>query len=136
MLLKQASSEQDIKAEINITPLVDIMLVLLIIFIITVPLIRPSQVQLKLPRTGTMAGPAEQDRSVEVALNAQGQLFVDGMPIQDQELTTRLQAAHAKEDDKIKLMIDKSLPYERVSEVMMLLQKSGHHRIAFMLDRP
>jgi biopolymer transport protein ExbD len=134
MLSPQKHLNQEIKAEINITPLVDIMLVLLIIFIITAPLIHPSQLNINLPRTGSVSSPPTPPEKLEVALDAKGHLFFNGQEVPDAELTSRLTREAKSHDDRISLVIDQTLSYQRVAEVMVLLQQSGMNKLSFVLN--
>lgn len=118
-------------AEINVTPLVDVMLVLLVIFMITLPL-TASRLTVQLPETE--AQPAVQEpAAVELAIDAQGQLFWDGMAVSDAELEIRLQAA-ARQRPKpdLHLRADKTTPYQRLAEVMSAAQRNGLNQIGFI----
>ena len=134
MLSKSNRSSFDTKAEINITPLVDIMLVLLIIFIITAPLIRPTQLNINLPSTGSVASQPNTAEKLEVGLDAQGHVFFNGQSLSDADLSDRLNRVEKAQDTKVSLVIDQTLAYQRVAEIMVLLQQSGLNRISFVLN--
>jgi biopolymer transport protein ExbD len=134
MLSKSNRSSFDTKAEINITPLVDIMLVLLIIFIITAPLIRPTQLNINLPSTGSVASQPNTAEKLEVGLDAQGHVFFNGQSLSDADLSDRLSRVEKAQDTKVSLVIDQTLAYQRVAEIMVLLQRSGLNRISFVLN--
>jgi biopolymer transport protein TolR len=120
-------------SDINMTPLVDVMLVLVVIFIITAPLMA-SSVRLDLPRTEA-AKPSDAPLSVTVVLDKAGQAFMDDKPASMEQLAQRLaQAAKANPDTEIQLRADAGVPYGRVVEVMGAAQKAGLNRIGFVAD--
>ena len=120
-------------SDINMTPLVDVMLVLVVILIITAPLLA-SSVRLDLPKTAA-ARPSDAPASVAVILDKAGQAFMDEKPVTQQELAERLaQAAKARPDTEIQLRADAGVPYGRVVEVMGAAQKAGLNRIGFIAD--
>jgi len=118
-------------SDINVTPMVDVMLVLLVIFILTAPLLT-SAIRLDLPQgEGTQSGQAPQ--SVTLVVNAQGALFFNDQPVTADALRTRLQeAARRNPDTEVQLRADQSIAYGRVVEVMGLAQQAGLSRIGFV----
>jgi biopolymer transport protein TolR len=120
-------------SDINMTPLVDVMLVLVVIFIITAPLLA-SSIRLDLPRTEG-AKPNDAPRFVSVVLDKSGQAFLDDKPATAAQLAERLAAAaKANPDTEIQLRADQAVPYGRVVEVMGAAQKAGLNRIGFVAD--
>jgi biopolymer transport protein TolR len=120
-------------SDINMTPLVDVMLVLVVIFIITAPLLA-SSIRLDLPRTAA-AKPGDAPLFVTVVLDKGGQAFLDDKPATAEQLAQRLaQAAKANPDTEIQLRADAGVPYGRVVEVMGAAQKAGLNRIGFVAD--
>lgn len=120
-------------SDINMTPLVDVMLVLVVIFIITAPLLA-SSVRLDLPKTEA-ARPSDAPAFVTVVLDKSGQAFVDNKPATAEQLARRLaQAAKANPDTEIQLRADAGVPYGRVVEIMGAAQKAGLNRIGFVAD--
>ena len=120
-------------SEINVTPLVDVMLVLVVILIITAPLLA-SSVRLDLPKSEA-ARPTDAPTFVTVVLDKQGQAFLDDKPATQAQLAQRLvQAAKANPDTEIQLRADSGVPYGRVVEVMGAAQKAGLNRIGFVAD--
>jgi biopolymer transport protein TolR len=120
-------------SDINVTPLVDVMLVLVVIFIITAPLLA-SSVRLDLPRTEG-ATPNEVPQSVSVSLDRSGQLFLDDKPLTLERLAGELAAAARRNPDtEVQLRADQSVPYGRVVEVMGAAQKAGLNRIGFVAE--
>jgi biopolymer transport protein TolR len=120
-------------SEINVTPLVDVMLVLVVIFIITAPLLA-SSIRMDLPKAeGTQAG--EAPRFVTIALNKDGQAFFNDKPVTAPQLAEQL-AASAKQnpDTEVQLRADQGVPYGRVVEVMGAAHKAGLNRIGFVAE--
>jgi len=118
-------------SDINVTPMVDVMLVLLVIFILTAPLLT-SAIRLDLPQgEGAQSGQAPQ--SVTLAINAQGALFFNDQPVALTDLRTRLQdTARRNPDTEVQLRADQTIAYGRVVEVMGLAQQAGLSRIGFV----
>jgi len=122
-------------SEINMTPLVDVMLVLVVIFIITAPLLA-SSIRLDLPRTDA-AKPNDAPRFVTVVLDKSGGTFLNEKPVDAAQLAERLaQAARDNPETEIQLRADQAVPYGRVVEVMGAAQKAGLSRIGFVADPP
>ena len=120
-------------SDINMTPLVDVMLVLVVILIITAPLLA-SSVRLDLPKTEA-AKPSDAAYSVTVVLDKSGKAFVDDKPATNEQLAQRLtQAAKINPETEIQLRADAAVPYGRVVEVMGAAQKAGLNRIGFVAD--
>jgi biopolymer transport protein TolR len=120
-------------SEINVTPLVDVMLVLVVIFIITAPLLA-SSIRLDLPRAeGTQPGDAP--RFVTLVLDRAGQVFLNDQPVAAAQLAERL-AATAKQNPETELQLraDQGVPYGRVVEVMGVAHKAGLTRIGFVAE--
>jgi biopolymer transport protein TolR len=120
-------------SEINMTPLVDVMLVLVVIFIITAPLLA-SSIRLDLPRTDA-AKPNDAPKFITVVLDKAGQAFVDDKPMGAPQLAERLvEAARQNPDMEVQLRADQTVPYGRVVEVMGAAQKAGLNRIGFVAE--
>jgi biopolymer transport protein ExbD len=124
-------------SEINMTPLIDVMLVLLVIFMISAPLMAGS-LKLNLPqadatRTAATPGPAP----LALAIDAAGQLYLAEAPIALVALRERAQqAARADPRTEVLLRADQSVPYGRVAELIALLQAAGLSRIGFVTALP
>ena len=121
-------------AEINVTPLVDVMLVLLIIFMITAPLL-VAGVPVDLPES--RAGALDQNaKPVQIALDGQGGIFIDDNAVPESALPQRLAAIAAEpappEGRRIYLRADRSLDYGRVMRVMGELNRAGLNRVALI----
>jgi biopolymer transport protein TolR len=120
-------------SEINVTPLVDVMLVLVVILIITAPLLA-SSIRLDLPRTEA-AKPSDSPKFVTVTLDKAGATFLDDRPVTPAELAERLaQAAQRDPEMEVQLRADQAVPYGRVIEVMGAAQKAGLNRVGFVAD--
>ena len=118
-------------SEINVTPLVDVMLVLLVIFMLAAPLLT-SAVRLDLPSADAPALPAT-PASLTLALDAQGAVFLNDRPLTLEQLRQRLQeVARLNPETELQLRADQALAYGRVVEVMALAQKAGLSRIGFV----
>ena len=120
-------------SDINMTPLIDVMLVLLVIFIITAPLMS-SSLRLDLPKAGgATAGSAP--AFVTVAVNPAGQLFWGDEAVSDADLQARVrQAAQRSPATEVQLRADKQVPYGRIAELIGLVQDGGLSRIGFVTE--
>jgi len=123
-------------SEINMTPLIDVMLVLLVIFMLTAPLMT-SKLKLDLPKADAPPAPQTDQPVLAVALTGDGAIHLD-----DQASTLEAVAAQAAElakrrrDIEVQLRADKGVPYGRVAELIGVLQKAGLNRIAFVTEAP
>ena len=122
-------------SEINVTPMVDVMLVLLVIFILTAPLLA-SAIKLDLPKTDA-AKASETPRFLTLVVDKTGQIFLNDKPITIVELkTTLMQTALKNADTEVQLRADEAVAYGKVVEVMGAAQKAGLNRIGFVADAP
>jgi len=120
-------------SEINVTPLVDVMLVLVVIFIITAPLMA-SSIRLDLPRTDA-ATASDAPRFITLVVDKSGQAFLNDKAMNLAELAQALlPIAQRNPDTEVQLRADASVPYGRVVEVMGLAQKAGLNRIGFIAE--
>ena len=123
----------DVMNEINMTPMVDIMLVLLIIFIITVPVMKHS-VNVDLPRASNEAQNIKAE-TIRLTVDAQGAYFINESPLPDADLTPQLQAAAAREPQpELHIRGDKNVRYERVAQAMAAAQQAGLRKIGFITE--
>ncbi len=126
-------SDDDFNPEINTTPLVDVMLVLLIIFIITIPVINHS-VNLELPRASAQPSNAKPE-TINLAIDANGKLFWNNKPLADDALGAQITAAAQKEPrPAVHLRAARTTPYERVAQVMAAAQNGGLTKIGFITE--
>ena len=120
-------------SDINITPLVDVMLVLVVIFILTAPLLA-SSIRLELPRTeGAAPGAAQQ--AVTVVVDKVGQAFINDEPLAQAALAQRFSAIAAEQPDtEVQLRADAAVPYGRVVAIMGAAHQAGLTRIGFVAE--
>lgn len=123
--------EHEPMAEMNVTPLVDVMLVLLVIFIVTAPLIVPRAIQINLPKAGGSALAPEPSTQV-LLVQADGKLQYKNQPVSDVELAAQLQADKTNAQMQLQLHADESVPYGRIAQVMALVQASGVSKLSFV----
>lgn len=123
----------DVMNEINMTPLVDVMLVLLIIFIITVPVMKHS-VDIDLPRASST--PQETPpQAVRLSVDAQGRYFWNEQAVDDAGMLARLAAAAAgNPQPELHLRGDKDARYERVAQALAAAQRAGMRKIGFVTE--
>ncbi|MDT8345809.1 MAG: protein TolR [Thermohalobaculum sp.] len=122
-------------SEINVTPFVDVMLVLLIIFMVAAPLLTVG-VPLDLPKTQAQSLPSENEPPLTVNLDAEGRVYIQKEEVPPEELVVRLAAIQAERtSDKIYLRADRSLDYGRVMQVMGALSAGGFARVALVTDQ-
>ena len=121
-------------AEINVTPLVDVMLVLLIVFMVAAPLMT-SGVNVDLPKTS--AAPLNQDSEpLTVTVNGAGKIFLQESEAPLPELVTKLQAiAQNKPDRRIYVRGDKTIPYGTIMEVMATITQGGFTKVALLAEQ-
>jgi len=120
-------------SDINMTPLIDVMLVLVVIFIITAPLLA-SSIRLDLPKTGA-AQPGNAPASVTVAMDAAGQIYLQDQAVVLADLRRQFSvSAQANPQTEVLLRADKSVPYGRIVEVMGAAHQAGLSRIGFVAD--
>ncbi|PJF08946.1 protein TolR [Pseudorhodobacter sp. MZDSW-24AT] len=121
-------------AEINITPFVDVMLVLLIIFMVAAPMLTVG-VPVELPRTAASALPTEQEEPLTITLTADGRTLIQTTDVPMNELILRLTAIAAERtSNKVFLRADGAIPYQRVAEVMGALNAGGFNSIGLVTD--
>jgi len=129
----QSSGRQAPMAEINGVPLVDVMLVLLIIFIITAPLLTHS-VKIDLPKAESTAN-ITRPQHVELAIRTDGSLFWNGESVLLQQLDSRFSATVAQAPEtELHIRADKLAHYEHVARIMSIAAKAGMTRIGFITD--
>jgi biopolymer transport protein TolR len=129
----QRTQQPQPMSDINMTPLVDVMLVLVVIFIITAPLLA-SSIKLDLPGTDA-AKPNDAPLFVTVALDATGQLFLNDKPVTGDQLAQQLaETGRRNPQTEVQLRADQSVPYGRIVQVMGAAQNAGLNRIGFVAE--
>ena len=115
--------------EINVIPLVDVMLVLLIVFMATAPLLHQG-LNIQLPEPGAEVQTLEEAPGLDIAVDASGQAFVDGKATGD--LAARLQGIPAR--TRVSVRADRAVRYEAVAEVIAVAQAAGLERVTLVVD--
>lgn len=120
-------------SEINVTPLVDVMLVLVIIFIITAPLLTHG-IKIDLPKAASTANP-EKPETVTLSLDAKGNVFWNDQPVADDQLAARMTEAAAKEPQpELHLRADHNTRYQKLAEIMSAARNAGLTKLGFVTD--
>lgn len=121
-------------SEINVTPFVDVMLVLLIVFMVAAPLLTVG-VPLELPKTAASALPTEEEAPLTISLTAEGAVMIQDTEVPMAELVVKLRAISSERtSDKVFLRADGSIPYNTVMEVMGALNAGGFGSIGLVTD--
>ena len=120
-------------AEINMVPLIDVMLVLLIIFIVTAPLLTHA-VKIDLPKAASTLNETKRD-SIQIAIDAAGQVYWNGDPIPPESLGMRFKVtANIDPQPELHIRAERTTPYERIAQVMSEAARNGQVRIGFVTD--
>jgi biopolymer transport protein ExbD len=131
MLVRGGDDDSGMMAEINVTPLVDVMLVLLIVFMVTAPLLIPQSLGVKLPKTDSVQSPVDRDQ-MRLLVKPDGSMEMDGKSIGDKELRSMLTAKGADPKFQLQVEADENLKYGRLAEVMAMAQGAGVTRLSFV----
>jgi biopolymer transport protein ExbD len=130
---RQASDGGQPMAEINMIPLIDVMLVLLVIFIVTAPLLTHA-VKVDLPRAASSPNLTQPD-NIQLALRESGEILWNGEPQPREEIARRFGlAAQQTPQPELHIRADRRTPYERMAEVMSDAARAGLTRIGFVTD--
>ncbi len=131
----QAQDPEEAITQINVVPLVDIMLVLLIIFMLTANFISTPSVPVSLPKALTSDPTAPESQAV--VLTEKGELYFQNLPIEKGKLADVLQQAVARNPDlRIVLSADASIPHGRVVELLDLIRTAGVNKVALGVSKP
>ncbi|MDP3743760.1 MAG: biopolymer transporter ExbD [Methylotenera sp.] len=127
------SSNNQPMAEINMVPLIDVMLVLLVIFIVTAPLLTHA-VKIDLPRTSSNPNVSQAEK-IQIAINAQGTVYWNGEIVDEASLRARMAtAAKLDPQPELHLRADRTTKYENVAKVMSNAAQAGLMKIGFVTD--
>jgi len=127
---------QEPMSQINVTPLVDVMLVLLVIFILTAPFLA-SSIPLQLPRAAVSMPSPQAGQALMLELDRSGQAVLNGEKVADEALAQRLAAvAVSRSEAELQLRADRSVPYGRVVQVLALAHQAGIVRVGFVTEPP
>lgn len=128
----RSSGDTDVAiAEINVTPLVDVMLVLLIIFIVTAPMIVPQAMKITLPQTAPVVQRDQAKNEVLVVLK-DGSMNYKGANISDLELKAQMAADGKAPHYQLQVQADEAVPYGRIAQIMALAQAAGLQKLTFV----
>ena len=131
MGFKLRSSKKEPISEINVTPFVDVMLVLLIIFMVTAPLLTVG-VQVDLPETSADTLP-EETEPLTLTINAKGEIFIQETKVEYEKIIAKIMAvSNNRTDTRIFVRGDKTINYGRVLEIMGMLSGSGFTKVALI----
>lgn len=129
--MAMGSNDGDMMSEINVTPLVDVMLVLLVVFIITAPLLAPQSLKINLPKTDSVQS-NEKPQKVSLVVDAQGNIEMDRMHVSDEGLAETLRQRAADPQFQLQIEADDAVNYGRVAQLMAIAQKAGVSKLSFM----
>tara|TARA_B100001540_G_scaffold278428_1_gene266546 strand:- start:159 stop:575 length:417 start_codon:yes stop_codon:yes gene_type:complete len=133
MAFKLKSSKKEPISEINVTPFVDVMLVLLIIFMVTAPLLTVG-VQVDLPETSADTLP-EENEPLTLTINAKGEIFIQETKVEYEKIIAKIMAvSNNRTDTRIFVRGDKTINYGRVLEIMGMLSGSGFTKVALISE--
>lgn len=133
--MQTGQGDRRLMAEINVTPLVDVMLVLLIIFMVAAPMMMPG-LDVQLPQTRSAPIPSQEERLV-ITLNNKQEIFLNEYRISRQELPEKLKALYQqKKEGEVFLRADKTLPYGFVVQVMADIKNAGIERLGMVTESP
>ncbi len=134
MAIQIKSSEQTMMSDINVTPLVDVMLVLLIVFMVTAPLLMQA-VPVKLPQTSANA-PLTPAKLIQLSIDSAGKVYLDTQVVAPEQLKTRLQELRQRDPElNVQLMADERIPYGQVAKIMGIAQQAGIAKLSFVTVR-
>jgi biopolymer transport protein ExbD len=131
----QGDDDSGLMAEINMTPFVDVMLVLLIIFIVTLPVIQHS-VKIELPKAASSASTSKPE-TIQVSIDAKGQIFWNTTKVTLDEYASKAKEAAAQEPSpEVNLRADKRVVYDFVAQVLSTSKRNGLTKIGFVTETP
>lgn len=131
MSMDNYGSEGGMMSEINVTPLVDVMLVLLTVFIVTAPLLMNS-VSVKLPKVAATTS-LQKINDVKVSITKKSDVYIDETKIAAQTLETELKKRNGKGDLQVQIMADEGVVYREVAKAMAQIQRAGVTKFTFVM---
>jgi biopolymer transport protein ExbD len=135
-MIGKGGQDGGMMAEINLTSLIDVMLVLMVVFMVTAPLLVPRSMGVKLPQTEAVQSTMETS-PMRLTLDSNGQLQLDGQAIEDPALRSVLKTKKDDAEFQLQIEADENLRYGRLAEVMALAQSAGVKKLTFVtLSRP
>lgn len=124
-------NDNEMMSEINVTPLVDVMLVLLVVFIITAPLLAPQSLKINLPKTDSVQNNDKLPK-VSLVVDARGNLELDNRHISDAVLAELLNSRAADPQFQLQIEADQAVAYGRIAELMAVAQHAGVEKLNFV----
>jgi biopolymer transport protein ExbD len=136
MAISSGGSDGDeVLSEINITPMVDVMLVLLVVFIITAPLMT-NAIKVNLPDTDVTVQIEEPKKPVVVSIDEQGRIYLDKDEYSLDVIESELASRKALDPEiRLNLNADETVPYGTVAKLMVLIEKAGIQRLSFVTEK-
>ena len=132
--MSPGSSRGSVRSEINVTPLVDVCLVLLIIFMVVTPIIQAG-VKVDLPRTAKPSSLPEKTSQLAISVAADGSVYVRSVRVADSDLGDVLAQIHTAEPDReVIVRGDRSLQYEKVCAVLAAVSRAGFSRVGLVTE--
>ena len=131
MSMRSSGDSDGAIAEINVTPLVDVMLVLLIIFIVTAPMIAPQAMKISLPQTAPVVQ-RDQAKNEVLVVFKDGSMNYKGSTVSEAELKAQMTADGKASKYQLQVQADEAVPYGRIAQVMALAQAAGLQRLTFV----
>jgi biopolymer transport protein ExbD len=131
MAFGNSSQEDSMMSEINVTPLVDVMLVLLVVFIITAPLLAPQSLKINLPKTESVAHD-DKLQKISLAIDAHGIVSLESAHLTDAGLAEMLKSRAVDPQFQLQIQADEAVNYGRVAQVMAIAQKAGVSKLTFL----
>jgi len=133
MAFTTGRDSSDVVSEINITPLVDVMLVLMVVFILTAPLLN-NAVRINLPKTAATT-PATSNKSVTVSLDGENRIFIDKREVTLESLEGELHTLVGSNPElALSLQADEGVPYRSVAKVIAHIQRSGVSKLSVLTE--
>ncbi len=130
----KADSGDDVLAEINVVPLVDVILVVLIIFMVTAPMIMKPSINVNLPKAAS--GEATTPSKLNITIGSDGKINLDGKTVEDQEvLNAALEEVKKNPDIQAIIAADKDVPHGRVVSVLDIVKGAGVKKFAISIDK-
>jgi biopolymer transport protein ExbD len=131
MAISSGSTGTDVLSEINITPLVDVMLVLMVVFILTAPLLN-NAVRINLPKTAATAAP-DAVKAVTVSVDGAGKVYIDKREVAPEALESALkQLVAANPELALSLQADETVPYKPVAKAMAAISRAGVSKLSVL----
>jgi biopolymer transport protein ExbD len=118
-------------SEINVTPLVDVMLVLLVVFIITAPLLAPQSLKINLPKTESVTHD-DKLQKISLVIDAHGEISLESSHLSDAGLAEMLKSRAVDPQFQLQIQADEAVNYGRVAQLMAIAQKAGVSKLSFL----